>query len=93
MLYLICYDIVSSKRRNRAAIILLDFGSRVQKSTFECELKTEARLRELIRRVRPHLDPRTDTLRIYRLCATCVSERQLLGLDKAPPPLPPTLIL
>lgn len=93
MLYVVCYDIVSDRRRKKVADMLLDFGSRVQKSAFECDLKTESRRRELLSRVRPLLDPKTDTLRLYRVCAACVGERKLVGVDKAPPPPQKTIIL
>ena len=85
MLYLICYDIVSHKRRRKLANLLLDYGGRVQKSAYECDLKTEGRLRELLARARKHLDPERDTLRVYRVCASCRSEKKTLGLDHARP--------
>ena len=93
MLYVLCYDIVSNRRRKKVADALLDFGGRVQKSTFECDLKTEAKLRELLARVRPLLNPKTDTLRVYRVCAACRQECTLAGLDLAPPPLKKTIIV
>ena len=40
MLYLICYDIASPRRRRKLADVLLDYGARVQKSAYECDLKT-----------------------------------------------------
>lgn len=85
MLYLICYDVTSPKSRRKLANALLDFGDRVQKSAYECDLKSEARLRSLLDRLRPHLDPRRDTLRVYRVCASCRIELQALGLDHAQP--------
>ena len=83
MLYLLCYDIASPKRRKKVADVLLDYGDRAQKSAYECDLKTEARLRDLLARARPHLDPQHDTLRVYRICASCRSEVQAVGLDHA----------
>lgn len=91
MLYVICYDIVSDKRRKKMADVLLDFGRRVQKSAFECDLN-EAKLRALLRKASPHLDSKTDTLRIYRVCAACLEERELLGIKKGEPP-PKIIIL
>ena len=35
-MYVISYDIVSDKLRNKVAKILLDYGKRVQYSVFEC---------------------------------------------------------
>jgi CRISPR-associated protein Cas2 len=38
MFYLVCYDIVSDRRRNKVAKLLEAYGLRVQKSVFECVL-------------------------------------------------------
>ena len=92
MLYLICYDIVSPQRRRKLADVLLDYGTRVQKSAYECDLKTDARLRELLSRAHPHVDPVRDTLRVYRVCASCRGEVQAVGMDHARPVLK-TIIL
>lgn len=92
MLYLICYDVVKSRNRRRLANLLLDHGTRVQKSAFECDLATEARLRALVTNARRCLCPETDTLRVYRVCASCRSEALALGLDHARP-VPPTIIV
>lgn len=89
---LICYDIVSNRSRNKMAKVLLDFGVRVQKSAFECEL-SRMRLRELLRRAKPLLDEQTDSLRIYRMCADCAEEIQVLGVDFKRPDLPTVIIL
>jgi CRISPR-associated protein Cas2 len=93
MLYLICYDIVSNRRRKKVADVLLDFGSRVQKSAFECSLRSDAQLRDVVRRINPLLNTDTDTLRIYRVCAACRPESKALGVDRSPPPPPRTLIV
>ena len=39
MLHLIAYDITSAKRLRKIARICEDFGVRVEKSVFECDLK------------------------------------------------------
>lgn len=88
MLYVVCYDIVDNRRRRKVSNVLLDFGSRVQKSAFECDLKTAAKRRELLRRVKPLLDTQTDSLRVYRVCAACVEEREVCGIDMTPIRLP-----
>jgi len=38
MFYLICYDIVNDRRRDRTARLLEGYGLRIQKSVFECTL-------------------------------------------------------
>lgn len=92
MLYLICYDVVSNTRRRKLADVLLDYGDRVQKSAYECDLKTAARLRDLLARARKHLDPKTDTLRVYRVCAACREEGATVGVDHARP-VPKVILL
>lgn len=83
MLYMICYDVVSSRRRRKIAHLLLDHGTRVQKSAFECDLNTHARLRDLLLRVRTEVDPKTDTVRVYRVCASCRAEAEAIGVNHA----------
>lgn len=92
MLYLICYDIVKARNRRRLANVLLDHGTRVQKSAFECDLATEARLRVLVASARRCLDPQTDTLRIYRVCASCREEALALGLNHSRPVLSTVIV-
>lgn len=73
MLMLIAYDVSTEtpagrRRLRRVARACLDFGQRVQKSVFECEVDPgqwallRARLTETI-------DPAADSLRFYRLGA------------------------
>lgn len=93
MLYVICYDITKNGIRRKAANAVLDFGGRVQKSTYECDFRTEARLRVLMRRLRDIIDPVTDSVRAYRVCASCLPQRRLIGIDLAPEPLKRTIIL
>jgi len=92
MLYLICYDVASPRRRRKLADLLLDYGTRVQKSAYECDFKTEARLWDVLARARLHINPKTDTLRAYRVCAACRAESQAVGVDHARP-VPATIIL
>ena len=92
MLYLICYDVTSPRRRHKLANVLLDHGTRVQRSAYECDLKTEARLWEMLALARTHVDPKTDTLRAYRVCAACRGESRAVGVDHARP-VPATIIL
>ena len=41
MLHIVAYDITSNKRLRRVARICEDFGIRIEKSVFECELGQE----------------------------------------------------
>jgi len=77
-LYLIAYDIPSQKRRTRLANRLEDFGVRVQKSVFECELTADL-LRELRRCITSLIDDTEDNVRIYSLCGECAGHVDSLG--------------
>lgn len=73
MLMLIAYDVSTEtaagrRRLRRVARGCLDFGQRVQKSVFECELDP-AQWAALRARLIATIDPATDSLRFYRLGA------------------------
>jgi CRISPR-associated protein Cas2 len=70
MIYLVCYDISNPKRLRRTAKILEDFGLRVQKSFFQCEMeqKRMERLRDTVLKV---VDSKKDYFFIYPLCEDC----------------------
>jgi len=71
MWIVVCYDVntetsAGRKRLRRVAQVCKNFGQRVQKSVFECqvdELKYEELRRKLLKEVKLELD----NLRIYRL--------------------------
>lgn len=69
-LWVIVYDISDDRRRTRLHTALLDFGTPVQYSVFECWL-TPASLKKLQARVRKVIRPRKDHVRYYYLCAAC----------------------
>jgi CRISPR-associated protein Cas2 len=71
MLVLVTYDVATSlpagrRRLSRVARACEDFGVRVQKSVFECQLDA-AQLAELRGRLGAIIDPAVDSLRFYRL--------------------------
>lgn len=73
MLMLVTYDVstetLGGKRRlRRVARACLDYGQRVQYSVFECEVEP-AQWVALRARLIESIDPRTDSLRFYRLGA------------------------
>lgn len=79
MLYVLSYDISVDKRRTKLAKLLEGFGQRVQYSVFECDL-TDRQFAVLWRKLQRILKPEEhDSLRIYRLCATCTSTIQVIG--------------
>ncbi|GAB4380759.1 MAG: CRISPR-associated endonuclease Cas2 [Calditrichia bacterium] len=78
-LYLVCYDIVHNRRRNRVAKVLSGYGMRVQKSVFECFLN-EARLKTLRQRLKKEIKESEDQIRIYNLGAVIEADVEYLGI-------------
>lgn len=78
MLYVVSYDIPSNKRRLKVAKALLDFGSRVQYSVFECNLGAE-HLEKMTKRLSGIISEKEDSLRIYALCGQCRGVIKVLG--------------
>ena len=86
---LIVYDISNDKRRTKLHNLLLDFGTPVQYSVFECILdeKELAKLRMAAKRL---IRPRKDNVRYYFLCADCVNRidsSHSEEINKSQPPL------
>ncbi len=73
---LIVYDISNDKRRTRLHNTLLNYGTPVQYSVFECLLDRKARekMKKAVRRV---IRPKTDQVRFYYLCADCVARTEV----------------
>jgi len=79
MRYVVAYDIEEDRVRTRIAAVLGGYGTRVQKSVFECNLEQDA-LDRLTRALSEELSaaPGGD-VRIYRLCADCYGASVGLG--------------
>ena len=71
----VVYDISNDKRRTRLHKALLDFGTPVQYSVFECWLTPDA-VQQLQARVDKIIKPQKDHVRYYFLCAACVPKIQ-----------------
>ena len=78
MFVLISYDIADDNRRNKIAKILLDFGTRVQYSVFECNLNQE-QLKMLKRRLCRKCSEDEDSIRIYILAKDSVDKIEVIG--------------
>ena len=79
-LYLVSYDIVDDKRRNKLARVLQGYGNRVQYSVFECRL-SKGQAKELELKARPFVKiDKGDSLRIYILCKSC--EAEIVRMEK-----------
>lgn len=79
MLTLISYDIVDNKRRTRVMQLLKGYGTRVQRSVFECHLDLSAST-ILGHELRALIDPSTDSVRCYQLDANAVQRIAIHGI-------------
>lgn len=78
MFYIVSYDIPDDIRRNRISRELLDFGTRVQLSVFECILDDD-HVNKMIDRLKNLIKEAEDSIRIYSLCADCLKKISILG--------------
>ena len=69
----VVYDISNDRRRTKLHNVLLDYGSPVQYSVFECLLDKEG-LHRMKRAVGRVIRPRVDRVRYYYLCQGCLKK-------------------
>ena len=84
MIILIAYDIIDTRKRNHIVKILLSYGTRVQKSVFECDLD-EKRHNDIYSKLFNVMQTnfnKLDSIRIYKICEKCLSKTQVIGLGK-----------
>ena len=74
----VSYDITDDKRRTQVMKTLEGYGSRVQFSVFECELRP-ADLEQLKARLRAIIQKETDDVRFYQLCEGCLAKITTMG--------------
>jgi CRISPR-associated protein Cas2 len=75
---MISYDIVNDKNRLRLMKFLKDYGDRVQKSVFECNLSQKTY--EIVKKgVEKIINKRKDRVRYYRICKGCVERIEISG--------------
>lgn len=72
------YDISEPRRLQRVAKVMKDFGIRVLKSVFECNLTT-AQYMEMKHQAEEIIDPLEDSVRYYFLCGKCLKNVERLG--------------
>lgn len=80
MFYLICYDVVNDRRRNKTAHLLEGYGLRVQKSVFECVIN-EKQLEMLRRKLNRYIKPEEDQVRFYPMSSHTRRKVLILGLQ------------
>lgn len=76
---LVAYDITDNRIRTKFHKFLKEFGLNTQKSVFECDLDREG-IEKIASYARRHIDHRTDSVRLYRICTTCQKNVVVSGL-------------
>jgi len=70
MRYLVAYDICEARRLRQTAKVCEDYGVRVQKSVFECDLEP-VQFESLWEELQAVIDEEDDYLVAYPLCQAC----------------------
>lgn len=83
MLHLVAYDICSPKRLRHAAAVCENYGVRVEKSVFECDL-SEAQFASFWEELLSKIDPEEDALVAYGICRSCVKKTLSAGVVDRP---------
>lgn len=78
MLMVVAYDITDPSRLRQVARHCEDYGIRVQYSIFECRLPAE-KFEAFWRELTDLINPATDRIVAYRLCARCAQEIYIGG--------------
>lgn len=73
VLYIIAYDIVDDKRRNKISKILEKYGSRVNFSVFEC-MFTDSQLLRVQKEIGNMIASKEDTVVYYPCCVNCFTK-------------------
>lgn len=89
---LIAYDISHDRRRTRLHNALLNYGTPVQYSVFECLLTQQAE-KKMRREIAHIIRPRQDHVRYYTLCAACQIKIETSGGREVLGPPPPAIIV
>ena len=84
MFFVISYDVVDNKRRNKLCNKLKDFGEHVQYSVFEADLSPKL-FEKMLREIKELIDEKEDNVRIYSLCSSCRKKIIYLGSANPPP--------
>lgn len=82
MVTIVAYDISKTRRRDKAAGLLKDYGVRVQYSVFECDLSAE-RLAVVKEKMLALINPRKDRVHFYPVCQGCFGKAESLGRVEA----------
>lgn len=76
--YVVVYDISDDRRRTRLHDRLLDYGSPVQYSVFEC-LIDDRQLGRMHKMIKRTIKAKDDHVRIYTVCEACLKKAWVSG--------------
>jgi CRISPR-associated protein Cas2 len=79
MFVVVSYDIPEDKRRTKVMKALKNYGTHVQYSVFECDLK-DAAYKKLRERLRLLISPKHDSVRFYFLDEDAVKKIEVIGV-------------
>lgn len=74
----IIYDVSDDKRRKVLSDLLLGWGKRVNRSVFECLIPTQVKLKKLKTGIHNIVDSKTDSVRVYTVCLSCIEKSEAL---------------
>ncbi len=77
----VVYDIVDNKTRRIVGDILEGFGKRVNRSVFECQIKSSKQRKRLEESLQREINIKYDSLRIYTICSNCMQSSTVLGKE------------
>ena len=80
MFFLLAYDIAEPKRLRRVAKLTEMYGTRVQRSVFECTL-SQTEMISLLHEVKALIERKEDKVQVYQLCEACKSRFKRHGQD------------
>ena len=80
----VVYDISDNKTRRIIGEILEAYGTRVNRSVFECQIKNEKQRKNLELAILNEIDIGADSVRIYSVCANCIKSSSVLGDEPNP---------
>jgi len=75
---IIAYDIADPKRLSRIARIMMDYGTRVQKSIFEATVSRTS-FSEMKRRIEETIEDAEDGVKYFPLCQRCSGTVEIIG--------------
>jgi len=79
MLYIVAYDIADPARLRRVAKTCEDYGLRIEKSVFHCDVP-EAEFQNMWCALIDVVNEEEDAVIAYRICQSCVRQAESIGV-------------